>query len=111
MAGEDPHFSAYTGGRYDHADIFAAVLVLQVMEKGGPSSPTTATAKQRLRKSFGFIKAQVDIDLLQYRKDAAALLDGAGSPCEDRELLQECVPAGTFMLMKLRGPKPCHCLE
>lgn len=62
------------------------------MEKGGSASPTTANAKQRLRKSFGVVKAQVDIDLLQYRKDAAALLDRAGSPREDQELLQECAP-------------------
>ena len=59
------------------------------MEKPAPAaSPMTVAAKQRLKKSFGVVKSQVDIDLLQYRKDVAALLQRKeGGPAEQGELL------------------------
>ena len=47
----------------------------------------TVNAKQRLRKSFGLVKSQVDIDLLAYRKDVAALLQRKGAPAEQGKLL------------------------
>lgn len=58
------------------------------MEKSAPAaSPMLPNARQRLKKSFGVVKSQVDIDLLQYRKDVATLLQRTTRPAEQGELL------------------------
>lgn len=45
-------------------------------------------ANQRLRKSFERVKAQVDLDLLHFRKDVAALLQQDDSQSQD--VLERC---------------------
>ena len=67
-------------------------LDVQVMEKAPVALPVTANAKQRLRNAFGLVKSQVDMDLLQYRKDVAALLRRDGILPDDEELLHKWVP-------------------
>ena len=42
------------------------------MEK--PPSPTTELANQRMMRSFEKVKAQVDVDLLQFSKETKILL-------------------------------------
>jgi hypothetical protein len=61
------------------------------MEK--PPSPTTELANQRLKRSFEKVKAQVDVDLLQYSKETKLLLhqDG-GTEQQQHGVLARCCP-------------------
>jgi hypothetical protein len=62
-------------------------VAFQVLEKAAPSSPHSLVASQRLKKSFERVKAQVDLDLLQFHKDvSASLRDGQ----QGRDLLDRC---------------------
>ena len=44
------------------------------MEKGSEASPMRLHHSSRLKRSFERVKAQVDIDLLHFRRDLVTLL-------------------------------------
>ena len=46
----------------------------QVMEKMSSASPVRLQTSSRLKRSFERVKAQVDVDLLHFRRDLVVLL-------------------------------------
>lgn len=59
----------------------------QVVEKVSSASPVRLHTSSRLKKSFERVKAQVDVDLLHFRRDLVTLL-GSTSDEEGLSVLQ-----------------------
>ena len=58
----------------DCSGLTAPEAAAQVMEKSSAASPMRLHHSSRLRRSFERVKAQVDIDLLHFRRDLVTLL-------------------------------------
>ena len=69
---------------------------LQVIEKVSSASPVRLQTSSRLKKSFERVKAQVDVDLLHFRRDLITLL-GATSDEEGLSVLQRCCAASCML--------------
>ena len=66
----------------------------QVMEKVSPASPFRLQTSSRLKKSFERVKAQVDVDLLHFRRDLVNLL-GSATDEEGLSVLQRYQPVAS----------------
>ena len=62
------------------------------MERVSTASPVSLQTSSRLRKSFERVKAQVDVDLLHFRRELFTQL-GSPSDAEGLFVLQRCQPA------------------
>ena len=67
-----------------------------MIEKVSSASPVRLQTSSRLKKSFERVKAQVDVDLLHFRRDLITLL-GATSDVEGLSVLQRCCAASCML--------------